>query len=316
MVEIVAGELIRNETNQKAMGGTELIATGMHQRISPDLLQHFQIIHSRPRELRDDLKKILVCHDLPGDPEVQHLKDGGWEKYDSLVFVSNWQQQMYNAYLGVPFSAGRVMRNAIEPIHSYVKPTDKIRLIYTSTPHRGLNILYHVFAQLAKEFDDIELDVYSSFQLYGWAQRDEQYRELIDALRAHPKVNYYKSVSNDEIREALTKAHIFAYPSIWQETSCLCLIEAMSAGLSCVHSSLAALPETSLGLTHMYQFTENAQDNANRFYSILKTVIQYHIEQKDLIDSKNLRDKYVADSVYNWGLRTREWESFLQSVLT
>jgi len=33
MVGIVAGDLVRNEVTQNAMGGTELIATAMHQRL-------------------------------------------------------------------------------------------------------------------------------------------------------------------------------------------------------------------------------------------------------------------------------------------
>ena len=45
------------------------------------------------------------------------------------------------------------------------------------------------------------------------------------------------------------------YPNTFKETSCLCLIEAMSAGCVCVHSSLGALPDTSNGLTCMYEYT-------------------------------------------------------------
>jgi hypothetical protein len=100
MVEILNGELLRNETNARAMGGTELIATEMHKRIPQQVLEGYQIIHSRPRQLYDDLKKILILHDLAGDPEVQHLKEGGWNKYDKLVFVSNWQMQQYKPVLG------------------------------------------------------------------------------------------------------------------------------------------------------------------------------------------------------------------------
>ena len=161
MVEIVEGKLVRNETNASAMGGTEMMAIGMQQRIPQELLKNFQIIHSRTRELRDDLKKILVCHDLAGDPEVAHLKDGGYKKYDKLVFVSQWQFQQYHDFLGVPYSHSHILKNAIEPIVEHKKPNDgKIRIIYHTTPHRGLGLLYPIFDALSKQHDNIELDVW------------------------------------------------------------------------------------------------------------------------------------------------------------
>lgn len=307
MVEIVSGKLIRNETNQLAMGGTEMMAIGMHQRIPKKLLKKFQIIHSRPRELRNDLKKILVCHDLAGDPEVQHLKNGGWKKYDKLVFVSQWQFQQYHAYLGVPYSHSHILQNAITPIKSHQK-TNNVNLIYHTTPHRGLQILYPVFTELCKKYPDIHLDVYSSFKIYGWEQRDEPFKPLFEELKKHPNITYHGSVSNGEIREALQKAHIFAYPSIWQETSCIALIEAMSAGCICVHPNYAALPETSGGWTSMYHWDEAPNIHANRFYAYLDGAVK-HILQHGMPYMEN--QKFYTNTMYSWDKRSKEWEQFL-----
>jgi len=94
----------KNELNKEAKGGTELMQERLHQRLDPEILNKFQIIPTRVRDIDPDRKTILWLHDLHGDPEVQHLKNGGWEKFDKLVFVSHWQQQMFNAYLGVPYS--------------------------------------------------------------------------------------------------------------------------------------------------------------------------------------------------------------------
>ena len=309
-MEITNGELIRNETNQNAMGGTELMATRMHELIPQDLLEGVQIIHSRPRELRNDLKKVLVLHDLPGDPEVQHLKDGGWKKYDKLVFVSNWQLQMYNAYLGVPYSHSVVLKNAINPISEIGKNDNVIKIIYHTTPHRGLNVLYAVFDAIARTDDKVQLDVYSSFKIYGWEQRDEPYKELFDKLREHPQVNYYGSVPNDEVRRALGVSHIFAYPSIWQETSCISLMEAMSAGCLCVHPNYAALPETSAGMTQMYQWTEDMNKHADVFYNNLVYAIQT-IRQRTF---NGRAQKTYADAYYNWANRRNEWCGFLEAI--
>ena len=282
------------------------------------LLEPFQIIHSRvPEDLDPDKKKILVLHDLVGDPMYDHLRDGGWQKFEKLVFVSHWQKQQFQDYLGVPPSAGVVIKNAIQPIEDHEKEyDDKIRLIYFSTPHRGLDILYAAFNQLSKEFDNIELNVFSSFELYGWPERDKQYQGLFDKLRGHKAINYHKSVSNERIREELKRSHIFAYPSTWQETSCLCLIEAMSAGLQCVHSSLAALPETAMNLTTMYDYHEDPAAHANIFYGYLRYVVSVMSSPtgRNSIKGGMETQRQLANQVYSWKNRSRQWEMLLTNL--
>jgi len=131
-------------------------------------------------------------------------------------------------------------------------------------------------------------------------------------------VNYYKSVSNDAIREQLKKSHIFAYPSTWKETSCLCLMEAMSAGLLSVHSSLAALPETSMGLTNMYGYVEDPQQHANQFYFELKNAIELHRNPNAYTMLRKQLDgtKSIADYQFDWSTRKLEWNSLMKNLLT
>ncbi len=292
-------------------GGTELMADRINS-LPPELLSHFQIIHSRVRELDPNKKKIYVLHDLPGDPEAEHLRNGGWKRFDKLVFVSHWQQQMFNAYLGVPFDAGVVLKNAIEPFPEHKKPEDKVRLMYFSTPHRGLELVYPAFDKMYKRFGDkIELNVFSSFDLYGWEARDEPYKQLFEKLSKHPGVNYSKSVPNSKIREELMRSHILAYPSIWQETSCLVLIEAMCAGLTCVHSSLAALPETSMGCTYMYDYTEKPDVHLSRFEHTLEGAIE------DVLYGFEVSPERVQflNATYEWAWRYDEWKNLLTSLL-
>lgn len=303
--------------NLVARGGTELMAERINS-LPKDLLSHFNIIHSRNTGLDVTKKNILVCHDLALDPMYSYFKDGGWRQFDKIVFVSHWQKQQFQDYLGVPPSASVVLKNAITPIPEHEKPTDKIRLIYYSTPHRGLDLLYAAFVILAKEFDNIELNVYSSFDLYAWPERDAQFKQLFDKLRAHPKINYNKSVSNEQIREELKRNHILAYPSTWSETSCLVLIEAMSAGLACVHSSLAALPETSMNMTMMYDYHEDPHAHASKFYQVLRNAIITYQNENLLKQYQNNLDvtKSISDAVYDWKTRSREWQTLLKSLLT
>ena len=298
------------------MGGTELMGVRINT-LPSTLLNYFQIIHSRVREPLDPNKiKILVLHDLALDPENEHLKNGGWNKFDKLVFVSHWQQEQYNIFLGVPYHVGIVLKNAIEPfeIKDINRDPNNINLIYFSTPHRGLNILSYVFDQISKEYDDVFLNVYSSFDLYGWDERDKHYENLFEDLKSNPKVSYNKSVSNQEIRKILLENDILAFPSIWAETSCLVLIEAMCAGLECVHPNFAALTETSLGLTNSYQFNEILHDHANIFKQQLISVIEsVKLKKQNGIYNKDKHN--FINSKYSWSNRSQEWITLLESLI-
>ena len=267
-----------DELSINAMGGSELMKWGLRDRLGEEFLDPFQIIMSRARELDDKKVRVFWLQDLPEDPESKHLSNEGWLPYHVIVYNSHWQMNRYQLFHGIPPSRSTVLLNAIDPIPYVEKPKDKIRLVYTSTPHRGLEILVPVFNKLCEKYDNIELDVFSSFKIYGWEERDAAYKQLFDVCKSHPKINYHGSVPNAQIREALQKAHIFAYPSIWMETSCIALMEAMSAGLLCVHSNLAALPETAANWTNMYGFHEDKQTHAALFYNVLDASIQTVID--------------------------------------
>jgi len=306
-----------NELNINAKGGTELMQNALYQRIDKGLLDNFQIICSRVRDLKNDKIKILWAHDLAGDTEVQFLKDDGYSVFDKIVFVSHWQQQQYNTILGVPYSKGTVMLNAIDPIESHDKPDDVINLVYFSTPHRGLEILVPVFEHLHENNfktlnKEVHLHVYSSFKLYGWEARDKPYLELFERCKNHPNIHYHGAVSNQQIHEDLKKMHILAYPCIWPETSCIVLMEAMSAGLICVHSSFAALPETASNWTLMYPMTENNSDHANVFAQNLYNAVRLQ-ETGSLNERLRLQSMY-ANSFYNWDVRAMQWDNLLKEL--
>src|SRR6185436_14024378 len=146
-----------------------------------------------------------------------------------------------------------VLYNAIEPIPLVEKPPDTINFVYHTTPHRGLEILVPVFENIVREFPNVHLDVFSSFAAYGWNERDKPYEPLFAKIAEHPNMTYHGYQPNDVVREYLQRAHYFAYPNTWLETSCIALMEAMSAGCVCLHPNAGALPETSGGLTRMYQ---------------------------------------------------------------
>ena len=315
MTQIINGELVYNETTQNANGGTELMARRMVRDIPQELLAGKQIVHSRVRELDPNLKKILVCHDLAHDPEVRQLADAEYRKqFEKIVFVSNWQQHMYNLVLGVPFSESVVIKNGIE-VEPYTPKAEDgpIRLIYHTTPHRGLELLYIAFEAAAKHFD-IHLDVFSSFKAYGWEQRDEPYKPLFETMENHPNITMHGFQPNDVIREHLKKSHLFAYPNIWPETSCLALIEALCFGNFVLHSNLGALPETASGLTTPYMFNEDVNTHVNVFYRNLMEALHWISNNRGDVNHRLEWIAQAAKNQFNWDLIRNDWVRLLKDI--
>lgn len=315
---VVYSPFSRNEVSKDSQGGTEITTDNLEEYLksSPvaDILDNFQFITSRVRDLDQSKIRILHLHDLAEDPEAAHLKDPeSRNKFHATVYVSNWQEQMFNLKLGVPNDQKAVViENGVKTFSDDVVKEDqsKIRLIYTSTPQRGLNILIPVFEKLAETNPNIVLDVYSSFEIYGWPQRDEQFKELFQRCHDHPQINYHGFRPQEDVRAAYQKADIFAYPCTWQETSCRTLIEAMMSDCLCVHPNYGALAETSGGLTTMYQYMDDINVHADIFYKVLEGAInRVKITRED--EEQRLGLANYLTFVKNYANVKYSWETFV-----
>jgi len=284
--------------------------------MDPAIAEHFQVVCSRPRELHEDKIRVLWLHDLPNDTEIQSLKsEEGRSKWHRLVFSSNWQHQQFVDHMQLPWSADHVViETPVVPFPDHEKPTDgPVNMIYFSTPNRGLEVLVPVFEKMVEAGADVHLDVFSSFEIYGWKQMDEQYEPLYERCRQHPRITYHGFQPNDVVRESLTRTHVLAYPSTWQETSCRCLIESMSAGLISVHPAYGALPDTAGGLTAMYPMESDFQKHAALLHANLDQVVRNVREQRVQEYLKFV--KAYADARFNLEKSARIWDGVLRAAL-
>jgi len=294
MSMIHKGHIVESELSKNSKGGTEMMRKRVLDNVNSELLSNVAIHFSRPREIPTVVKNIMYCHDLAEDPENNILKDGGWKTFDHFVFVSQWQRDQYITYYGLPYSKCTVIPNAVEKEFSApenMSHEGKVRFIYHTTPHRGLELLYPIFDELSKHHKNIHLDVYSSFAIYGWAQRDDPYVGLFTEIHNHPNMTYHGSVPNSDIISALEQADVFLYPNIWKETSCIALIEAIKCGVLCIHPNYGALTEVSGGQTLMYDYSEDNNANANAAYSIADQVLNTQKEDNEFLKRFTTTDR-------------------------
>ena len=265
-----------------------------------------------------DKDKINVCwQQLSYDqPNVQLMKDRRFvDSVDYFVYNSNWCFEKFRTYFKIPEHKSFVIKNATFPITTEKPKTDKLKLIYTSTPWRGLSVLMLAIDYVNKARDDFELDVYSSTKIYGDKFNElEQYKYegLFERCRNTKNINYKGYATNEEIREAVSQAHIMTYPSIFEETSCISVIEAMMAGCRVLTTNYGALYETCADFADMIEYEPNHAMLARRYAAQLHSVIDNY-KKGTYKEDLELQVQYYQRN-YSWKTRIQEWKNFFNYV--
>ena len=90
----------------------------------------------------------------------------------------------------------------------------------------------------------ITCEVFSSTKIYGSGfeeQNNSRYQPLFDLAEKLQNVNFHGFADNDKVLDKLNECQIFTYPNIWEETSCISAIEALSYGLHGIVNNYGAL---------------------------------------------------------------------------
>jgi len=292
----------------KPLGGTELMFNELMSRLSEDTKSKFSIFNYPAHADFDKIK--IYWNQLSYDQDaIQFLKEKqNIDMIDHFVFVSNWQAEKFRQLYKIPGEKTSVMKNAHLGLPERTRVRDKIKVCYTSTPWRGLDILLKAWEQLDPK--DAELHVFSSCKIYGkdFSSEDSKYEFLYDWCDRLDSVTYRGSIPNEELRKELVEFDMLAYPSTFEETSCISVIEAISAGLRVVTSSLGALPETSEGYARIYPYVEDRNTHADAFTEVLGEEMR-KLTLGELDD--NLAEQSTYKRNWSWDKRIDDWQELL-----
>lgn len=291
---------------KKPSGGTEILYDELMKRLPKDIKNKYQIaVRAVDREDREGVLWQHLNHDQPAVSWLDNKSR--FEDWDRYAYVSHWQYDRFRIAFDVPENNARVIKNAINPIPLVEKPKEP-RLIYVSTPNRGLQLLIEAVKELP-----VTLDVYSSWSIYGPAEEykkaDESFESVYQECRDADNINYHGSVPHDQLIKALQSSNILAYPSTFEETSCISAMEAFSAGLRVVTTGLGALPETCGEYGDLCTYSSDHWEHIHRFRDVLMRVVDSlntKESQERILDAKNHFDTY-----YSWDYRIKEWIDWL-----
>ena len=106
--------------------------------------------------------------------------------------------------------------------------------------------------------------------------------------------------------------HIYSFPSIWPETSCISAIEAMAAGCEIVTSNLGALYETCAPFGTFVGFDSNFDNFEKKYQKALENSIKNFWSKEN--QKKIQLQQEVINLTYSWIARSKEWISFFEEA--
>lgn len=198
--------------------------------------------------------KLLWAHDIHVGPQSAEM-ERALLRFDRVLCLSNWHRDFFLAsYPTLDPARVLVTRNGINPARfaafDAAAPRAN-RLIWASSPPRGLDLALTNLVWVRREVPDAELHIYYGFETWEAFARQRNdagelaqiaaYRELVART---PGAVYHGRVDQTTLAAAYLASRVWYYPTGFTETSCVSAMEAQAAGAYPVTSALAALNET------------------------------------------------------------------------
>lgn len=197
--------------------------------------------------------RLLWLHDTDCGPELTPTRG---DRIDHVLTLSRWHQDHVEGMY--PFLNGKVRRtrNGLELAYFAGEPMErKLRVLNTSSPDRGLDILLELWPRVLEEVPDAELAcAYSGVYKAVAKERPEvaAHQQRCDELiAATTGVKPLDPLTQPELARLMRQSLVWTHPS-WStphdqpfhETSCIGAMEAQAAGCLVVASKWGALTET------------------------------------------------------------------------
>lgn len=266
--------------------------------------QNFDIVFAwlHPEPLKSFPKSCRVLNQQVND--FDYCK--GWEEYVDIVTSPS---QVHKDYLSKfsNFESKRwfVMANGCDPdVFHPGHPSINRKMVYASSPDRGLHWILEAFPHIKKKVPDVTLDVF-----YDWTPFYERFKSLENEMSQRLRfcnemfkrldgkgVKHHKSVSKTEMVEVFRSSQVLAYPCdpvSFTEGFSVTTLEAAVAGclpVICGSDALQSIYENYVPVVKAPYSTNKQQ--------YIDTIVEMLLDRETYI---NARSKALELSlVYNW----------------
>jgi glycosyltransferase involved in cell wall biosynthesis len=325
--------LLNNPQTEMVVDGVRLLPS---DKIPPGLLDQCDAlvvistaVGSRIRaSFGPKIPLLLWCH---LDVDQAYIKSLAQEEerkaWSGYVMVSQWQAQRFGGQFGLVMAKTHVIGNAISPAFldrpsspAWFETGDAPTLFYSSTPYRGLDVLLQCFPAIRARVPDVKLKIHSSMGIYGLKPELDSFRYLYELARNLPGVDYVGPVPQPELAASLQSAAALAYPTTFDETSCIAAMEALACGADVLTTDRGALPETlngfgcmlqSAGLKSHYPTNDKM---ANAFIEMVVHRLTHARDNPAEAAARRAAQMAFVRSNYVWDVRAQQWIALVQQM--
>lgn len=243
-------------------------------------------------------------------------------KANRIFCLSNWHKEFFlSTYPFVSKDSIIVTKNGLDLKRFQQEPKKEgNRLIYSSSPDRGLERLLQLLPDIKKRVVDAKLHVYYGFE--NWKRSAEMFKNtaelekiafferLLEENQKKGLLEYHGRVGQQELADAFLASKVWAYPTWFTETNCVTAMEAQAAGCVPVSTLLAALPET---VSHGFLLRPpNTSEEYGKAF--VNRVCKLLISDEERLKYAKAGREYTLLN-HGWDRVAESWESHFLSVL-
>jgi len=250
---------------------------------------------------------------------VQHSYDQGavsfmkdFETIKSLsgiIFVSDWQELSFINHFKLSNIKTFVIGNGITPnfinqfknFEDFKIKKEKTIGVYASAPYRGLEVLYESSFFFKEK---IIIDIFSSMKTYSIEDR-EDFLNLFNKIKNNDNFNYFGSVDKKTLSKHFSYASFLTYPSIFAETFCITLQDALAVGIEPIITDLGALKETSQGYGQLISLDNN--NFIKNYAELINETIKNKNKNFDDWCNKQYNKMIMINLNHNWTIKAEKW---------
>lgn len=250
---------------------------------------HTKFVPSQPRWLFVGWRNAAVF-DMPVEADLRwawvhdvilpNLTPERDAKIDTYLVLSEWHKSNMKEHF--PFVEDRkyaVVGNGLDPSRfSGSEERVPSRIVYASSPDRGLDRALAYFPQIKKAIPEATLEVFYGWSNYEKAGQRGDYRKKIERMLQQPGVTFRGRVGQKDLARELMRAGVLLYPSHeFCETYGITFLEAQAAGCVPVTRDNGALPET-----NRYGFClPNAEADITNYIEAIKEAMAFADEERE-----------------------------------
>lgn len=185
-------------------------------------------------------KSFVWSHDLI-TPGID-----GLTSYDKLLCLSPFHKRFVMGMASIPDEKIMVTRNGIIPeaFNDLVLTKNPNKVVYSSSPDRGMDKCILVMDEVRKTIPSAELHLYYGFDNMLKMGMNAEVDRLMGMIKDRPWIELHGNLQHKELIKEISSASVWLYPTHFLETFCITALEMLACKVFPVTRKVGALQDT------------------------------------------------------------------------